>query len=305
MLAGRSTYRIEPAEFVFVNEAAGEEHLLQLSAPDGRSWMAEAPKGESLDEDLLWIFSASSPYELLKQGGGCIGDSEVLLAIPKQWRYKGMPRLSRVDDDGTRQPVQGRPVCRVIGNTASSETLGPVILQYPSQGEAQIRTRMLLLPEQASLEYVGSQANGGEIRFSGWGISTARVIEPPLIQQDCAKSGDVMSLNVTVGSGTRSPEWMTVELLWPHTTSTARIKLPFPATGVRLFDGAGKELQSGQQVTLKDLVGMRLVINRGSMPTTKLALNLESFPSHLYRQFPLQIPPTALVADIALIDYEA
>ena len=264
-LAGRGAYRIAPAEFTFMNDAAGEEHLLQLSAPDGRSWMAAAPNGESLDKRLPWIFGLNSPYELLKQGGGRIGESDVLLAIPSQWRcgseedgvceekgallswqrdlyqvrgittiedpegkksflrtgwadtsdyhfiwrghrfwldflqprraYKGMPRLYQVDADGSRRSVQGHLVCHVVGNPGSTETLGPVILQYPSTGEVQIRTRMLLLPEQASLEYVRSEANGGEIQFSGWGISAARVIKPSLMQQECSKSGEDISLN--------------------------------------------------------------------------------------------------------------
>ena len=374
ILAGRNAYRIEPAEFAFSDDTAREEHLLQLSAPDGRCWRVEAPRGEPLDEELPWIFSADSPHEFLKQGSGRVADSEVFVALPGKWKYgidvdsafeprgtlgtwqralfqahgvatlegqdgetstlrtgradatdhqltwqgnrvwldflqpkrayKEVPRLYRLDDDGNRHPVQGRPTCRVIGNSASTEALGPVTLEYPPQGIPQIRTRMLLIPQRASLEYGEVDATGGTIRFCDWGISTARVVEPPLIRQDCTTTGDVTSLNVGVDDTHRTPEWMTVELLWPHTTSAALIRLRVPASGVRVFEGDGKELQFGHQIAADELAGVRIVLNRGSIPSERLTLNIEAASNHLSRRYPLHILPGALSADVALIDYE-
>lgn len=373
-LAGRNAYRIEPVEFSFVDGIAHEEHLLQLSAPDGRSWRAEAPRGESLDGELPWIFSINPPYELLKQGVGRVADSDVLIALPGHWQYevegdggcelegsvdtgqrslfrvrgsvilqspegsvsalytgqaektdyqyawngnrvwldflqpriayKGMPRLYRLDDDGSRHPVQGHPMQRVIGNAASNEILGPVILQYPSQGVPQIRTRMLLLPQQAALYYGEVDARGGTVRFSDWGLSTVRVVDSPMVQQECATKGGVTSLNVSVEDRARSPEWISVELLWPHTTSPARIRLPFPASGVRVFDGGGRELQSDSRIAIDNLAGSRIVLNRGGVPSEKLTLHIEAMSQHLSRRYPLHILPGELSTDIALIDYE-
>ena len=373
-LAGRNAYRVEPAECAFADHAACEEHLLELSAPDGRSWRAEVSRGESLDEDLAWIFSAESPQELLKQGDGRIANGEVLLALPGGWQceteedsvcqaigtirpwhrtlfqlrgaatlktpggalstlrtgqadtsdsryiwngnriwldflqprcaYKGKPRLYRLDDDGNRHPVQGRPACRVIGNPDASEAEGPVLLQYPSTGTPQIRTRMLLLPERSALDYRNVDANGGTIHFSNWGISRAQVVEPSFVQQAYTNNGDGVLLEVLVGNGVRTPEWLTLELLWPHTTKTARIKLPFPASGVRAFDGDGKELLAGQQIAADYLAGARLVMNRGAVPAEKLTLAIEAGLNHLSRRYPLRMLPGVLSVDIALIDYE-
>lgn len=373
-LAGRDAYRIEPAEFSFLDDDAREEHLLQLSAPDGRCWKVEAFRGESLDETLPWIFSGDLPHEFLKQGSGRVADSEVFVALSGEWThgnntdsrfqkkgtlsveqrilfhahgvailegpdgksftlntgradasdhqltwqgnrvwldflqprraYRGMPKLCQLDDEGHRHPVQGRPACRIMGNPASTEALGPVTLEYPSHGIPQIRTRILLLHDQASIKYDEVDASGGRVHFSSWGISTARIVEPLSLRQKCATDREITSLYVTVGDGHRTPEWMTVELLWPHTTSTARIRLPVPASGVRVFDGDGKELQSGHKIAVDDFAGVRIVLNRGSAPSEKRMLTIEAVSSHLYRQFPLRILPGVLSADIALIDYE-
>ena len=372
-LAGREAYRIESAEFSFLDDTAREEHLLQLSAPDGQCWKVEAFRGESLDETLPWIFSGDLPYEFLKQGSGRVTNSEVFVALSGEWKhgnnadsafqkkgtlsveqralfhahgvatlegpdgksftlhtgradasdrqlawqgsrvwldflqprraYRGMPKLCQLDDEGHRHPVTGRPTCRVMGNPASTEALGPVTLEYPSHGIAQIRTRILLLPEQASLEYGEVNASGGSVRFSSWGISTARVVEPLSLRQQCTTDGAITSLSVAVGGGHSTPEWMTVELLWPHTTSTARIRLPVPASGVRVFDGDGKELQSGHKIASHNFAGIRIVLNRGSAPSERRMLTIEAVSSHLCRQFPLRILPGVLSADIALIDY--
>ena len=373
-LAGRDAYRIEPADFSFLDDTAREEHLLQLSAPDGRCWKVEAFRGESLDKTLPWIFSGDLPHEFLKQGSGRVANSEVFVALSGEWThennkdsafqkkgtlsveqrtlfhahgvatlegpdgksftlntgqadasdhqlawqgnrvwldflqprraYRGMPKLCQLDDEGHRHPVKRRPTCRVMGNPASTEALGPVTLEYPSHGIAQIRTRILLLPERASLEYGEVDASGGSVRFSSWGISTARVVEPVSLEQKCTTDGEITSLSVAVGGGHRTPEWMTVELLWPHTTSTARIRLPVPASGVRVFDGDGKELQSGHKIASNNFAGVRIVLNSGSAPSEKRTLTTEAVSSHLCRQFPLRTLPGVLSADIALIDYD-
>ena len=373
-LAGRGAYRIEPAEFSFLDNDAREEHLLQLSAPDGRCWKVEAFRGESLDETLPWIFSGDLPHEFLKQGSGHVADSEVFVALSGEWThgndadnafqkkgtlfvkqrtlfhaygvatlegpdgksftlhtgradasdhqlawqgnrvwldflqprraYKGMPGLCQLDENGHRHSVRGRPTCRVMGNPASTEALGPVTLEYPSHGIAQIRTRVLLLPERASLEYGEVDASGGSVRFSSWGISTARVVEPVSLEQKCTTDGEVTSLSVAVGGGHKTPEWMTVKLLWPHTRSTARIRLPVPASGVRVFDGDGKELQSGHKIASNNFSGVRIVLNRGNAPSEKRMLTIKAVSSHLCRQFPLRTLPGDLSFDIALIDYE-
>ena len=261
--------------------------IATLEGPDGKSFTLHTGRADASDHQMAWQ-----------------GNRVWLDFLQPRQAYKGMPKLYQLYDEGHRHPVQGRPACRVMGNPASTEALGPVTLEYPSHGIPQIRTRVLLLPERASLKYGEVDASGGSVRFSSWGISKARVVKPVSLQQKCTTDGAITSLSVAVGGGHRTPEWMTVELLWPHTTSTARIRLPVPASGVRVFDGDGKELQSGHKITVDDFAGVRIVLNRSSTPSEKRMLTIQAVSSHLCRQFPLRILPGVLSADIALIDYD-
>ena len=373
-LAGRNAYRVEPTEFSFSGDAASQEHLFELSAPDGRAWLSVGTKGVSLDEQLPWVFSVGPPQELVKQGAGRVANSEVFLAMPDDWQcqadgesncqavgsvqpwnkslfrlggtatlkaadntvsalrtgqadaseahytwvgtrfwldfmqpccaYKGIPTIYRVDDEGGRHRVHGRPAWRVIGNGQANDPLGPVLLQYPATGVPQIRTRMLLLPEQSSLDYSDVHAHGGTIRFSHWGLSKVEVIEPPISHENFVREGDDALLEVSVADGVRAPEWITLELLWSHTTKSVRLKLPYPANGVRAFDARGNELKDRQRIAADDLAGFRLVINRGGLASEKLTLVISVGHSHLARRYPLSMCPGVLSTDIALIDYE-
>lgn len=87
-MAGQDGYRIERKPWGFSCQTAAEEHLLQLSTPDGRVWTAPAPRGESLDDDLPWIFSAEeSSSRLLRQGGGNVAPLEAFVALPEGWSF--------------------------------------------------------------------------------------------------------------------------------------------------------------------------------------------------------------------------
>lgn len=87
-MAGQDAYRIERKPWGFAGETAAEEHLLQLSTPDGRVWTAVAPRGESLDGDLPWIFSAEdSANRLLRQGSGNVAPLEAFVTLPDGWSF--------------------------------------------------------------------------------------------------------------------------------------------------------------------------------------------------------------------------
>lgn len=86
-MAGQDCYRIERKPWGFSGKTAAEEHLLQLSTPDGRVWTAPAPRGESLDEGLPWIFSAEDSNRLLRQGGGNVAPLEACIALPEGWSF--------------------------------------------------------------------------------------------------------------------------------------------------------------------------------------------------------------------------
>lgn len=87
-MASQDGYRIQRLPWGFSGQAAAEEHLLQLSALDGRVWAITAPRGEALDNGLPWIFSAEeSSNRLLRQGSGNVAPVDVLIALPKEWTF--------------------------------------------------------------------------------------------------------------------------------------------------------------------------------------------------------------------------
>lgn len=90
LMAGHdASYRLERKSWGHEKQAAANEHVLKLSAQDGRVWTATAPKGELLDEDLPWIFSTEDAnYRLLRQGGGNVAESEVLVAASETWTVR-------------------------------------------------------------------------------------------------------------------------------------------------------------------------------------------------------------------------
>src|SRR5574338_764193 len=88
-MAGHDAYRIERKPWGYSGGTSSYEHVLHLSATDGRVWPGLAPKGEALDEDLPWVFSAEDGSgRFLRQGSGSVTPPEVLVALPAGWSIR-------------------------------------------------------------------------------------------------------------------------------------------------------------------------------------------------------------------------
>lgn len=86
-MAGNPSFRIEGATWGFSGKAASEEHLLKLSSTDGRVWTAAAMKGQSLENDLPWIFSGeNSVNRFVGQGAVGVAGNEAIIALPPNWK---------------------------------------------------------------------------------------------------------------------------------------------------------------------------------------------------------------------------
>ena len=86
-MAGNGSYRLEGATWDYADKAAWGEHLLRLNSNDGRVWTAAAMKGQSLDDDLPWIFSVeNSIFRFVRQGTGGVAGKEVVAAISPNWK---------------------------------------------------------------------------------------------------------------------------------------------------------------------------------------------------------------------------
>ncbi|WP_129125929.1 STY4851/ECs_5259 family protein [Geomonas oryzae] len=90
-LAGHDKYRIDRCLWNVSNSDSAEEHVLRLSAPDGRSWSTTGFRGESLDQDLPWVFDAGDEVNaLVRQGSGAVATSEAFVALPPRWDVSAM-----------------------------------------------------------------------------------------------------------------------------------------------------------------------------------------------------------------------
>jgi len=85
-LAGHDKFRIDRCLWTFKDADAAEEHILRLSAPDGRTWASTVPRGEALDQELPWVFEVGDDvFPFVRQGGGSVVTSEALVAVPSDW----------------------------------------------------------------------------------------------------------------------------------------------------------------------------------------------------------------------------
>jgi len=371
-LAGRNSYRMDLGDWQTQGSVSMLEHQLQLSATDGRTWFAEVPSGEALDESLPWMFSAEQGNHIfLRQGTGKVAESQVLLALPAGWHfgqsdegsiemegrlqepdrplyliqgtvyvespaghvrkirtgqadsreshlhwvgnrvwlefhnpsraYCGKPQLYQSDDEGGKIRVNGVPSCKVLGAPHSTEPLGPVTLRYPASGEHEIRTRMVLLHEGADLKLYPEDPRGGKLAFIGWGIQSVRTTDPG-IESSIQIEGNTLSLTVKAPSDIPTPQWLNLEIVWPHSTHFVGLKVPFPAGGIRVFDSTGKELPNGARLTLHELPGMRVFASTGGQ-FHRLALEICTNRQCFVRRYPLYVAPGALSLELALIDY--
>lgn len=104
-MAGHDKYRIERRPWGFGAEAATQEHVLRLSAPDGRMWSVAAPKGSALDEELPWVFvPEGESFRFVRQGSGDVAATEALLAIPAGWVVKPAEGADVVEEARLESP---------------------------------------------------------------------------------------------------------------------------------------------------------------------------------------------------------
>lgn len=182
--------------------------------------------------------------------------------------FKGRPRLYRIDVNG-----QHLPSPLAITWKGGDGLQGPLGASVSNGVEVLLRSRVLVLPESAGHAILPLDACQGTVLLSGWGAVSARVLDDACDLR-CDQTGDDLWLHLAASAGNTTPEFVTVELLWPGNPATARLRLPFPALGVRGFDEHGL-IQSGDSLALQKLAGVRLVvITPPSNPRISLVLSV-------------------------------
>ncbi len=192
------------------------------------------------------------------------GDRYWLDFISPNLAFRGLPSLFRVDDE-VRRKVEGQLGVSVIGGSAVSHSIsGPLTLRYPASGDIRYRGKVLVLPKSANVEFSSADAVSGTIRFRDWDIARARVTTEGVKQSFKLTEGDAM-LDVAVWEDQRAPDLIELEAYWPHSAVPARFRLPFPAHGVRVFDGDGRALVNNSLLAVQQLHGVRILVSGGQI----------------------------------------
>ncbi|BCO09332.1 hypothetical protein GF1_17080 [Desulfolithobacter dissulfuricans] len=174
--------------------------------------------------------------------------------------FLGKPKLHIIDQTGFQKSASGKPAFLTPNSHGAGFPFGPVVARYPASGELLFRSRMVLLPDQATIDVTAHGPRSGTITLKHWGANTARLLTSGVLL-DVVKVFHTLELSFGVAPDQHTPEQVDIEVFWPRTTTPVRVRLPFPAQGVRAFDMAGRELPEGTKISMQQLLGARITIH--------------------------------------------
>ncbi len=209
--------------------------------------------------------------------------------------FRGWPQLFVAREDGSTTKTEGTP-----GWTPTA-AFGPVLGRYPATGNLLHRARLIVLPPDARLTIEPQDARSGAFRFERWGAASVRVSTDGVAHESVRDNDDIL-VSVSVASDTRAPRRIELEVFWPHTPLSARLSVPFPGKGARVFDGEGREVTSGALLAVQKLVGSRMSV-LGGQRNESITLELQARPGGASRVHRLRPPAEALQLELRLQDY--
>lgn len=193
--------------------------------------------------------------------------------------FRGAPKLYRVSDTGLVQPVSGSISWRVPGGRSTltpSGLAGPIDAIWPAEGETKWRSRLVLLPENASIKIEpGDSPSSGRLIFSNYGLLAVQ-IDGTDISLGLEHEGEDAVVHVNYRGLGSPPEWFDLTLLWRGNPNSAIARIPFPAKGCRAFDGNGQQLVDGELIPVRNIIGVRLVGFLGNSYSAELRLSLHN-----------------------------
>ena len=230
------------------------------------------------------------------------GDRYWLDFLSPKLAFRGLPSLYRVGEDGLWRKMEGQPgISAVRGSVLSHAVVGPLHLRYPATGDIRYRGKVLVLPKSAGIDFSPKDAVSGTIRFNDWGIARVRVTTEGIDQHLRLNDSEAL-LDVSVREDRRVPDLIELEAYWLHSAVPARFRLPFPARGVRVFDGEGRPLASNSLLAVQQLQGVRILISDGQANCQAEMKILDAAGKHI-RKYRLRTLPGALSLEARLQDY--
>ena len=193
--------------------------------------------------------------------------------------FRGAPKLYRVPDEGLMQPVQSAIAWRLgTGRSTTTPTglFGPVDAIWPAEGEPIWRSRLVLLPEQASIKIEGGEnPNIGSLQFQNYALIGAQSSQPDIAIR-FLPSGINSLVEIEYNGQGSPPEWCELSIIWHGNPKAAKLRAPFPAKGARAFDGIGNLLPDGARVAVGSLAGIRVIGFLGNNSHAELQIGLHT-----------------------------
>lgn len=135
------------------------------------------------------------------------------------------------------------------------------------------KKKVCVVPGESSEQMIrGLDAKSGIWRLRNWKIETMVPLTPDVI---CIKKDGDQWLFEYEGSGS-TPENIQANIGWRDNPLPARIRLPFPTQGVRVFDKNSKEVEDGTLFSIAKTKGVRVNLIPGDNINVKLELRTNS-----------------------------
>lgn len=214
--------------------------------------------------------------------------------------FRGKPELYIIADDGTQRKTDDVKFTG-IGLSGTYDAIGPMHSRHPTNGDLKHRSRMLILPATSSERFDPIDARSGRIALEGWRCNRVTTSTPHVtIRTSTIDASFLVELGLE--ESTRTPDFVDLDIHWPNSTTPARLKIPFPAKGVRAFDGNGRELPSWSHIPVQSLFGTRIVI-LGVGSNAKTTLRLSATDKKITRKFDLRSIDQELSTEVRISDY--
>ena len=178
--------------------------------------------------------------------------------------YIGVPKLFRYTADGERNRVSSAQLDWFIAGTSTrivdaNFARGPVDVFVIRDGERLTRFRFVVLDIAVRIDFLsGKSPSDGAICFDGWSAADISMTSQVGLAAVIEKTGESVNLRLHVGNV--PPESIQVSMHWLHSPVELALRLPFPSSGGRFFDGIGRVLRDTDSLTLCNLIGARLRI---------------------------------------------
>ncbi len=222
--------------------------------------------------------------------------------------FRGLPRLYRVSDGGAARPAAGSLSWHIAGSSTTKTPVGlygPVDAYYPSEGPTEFKSRLVLLPEEAKVVMEpGASPASGAIHLLNWRLLTCAV-DTDDISCSVERHGTDLRLHLRYDGLGVPPEWCDLQMVWAHNPNEVRLRLPFPARGIRVLDAGDNELPQGAMLASGSLHGVRLLAFVGNTIRAVLYLSLHGgrYQSSVRKSLGANAHETRV--EIRLIDYAA